>query len=72
MERTVDTESRPHGGLRGRELVEWALEEGESCVEELGKGSTEIRYFKAVARTAGKSFPPGFFASTIEELMDNR
>lgn len=56
-----------HEGLKGRELVSWALKLGPICLEEVGK--VQIKYFEAVARDSDVSFPEGFFESSIDKLM---
>lgn len=54
-------------GLRGRELVAWALGEGVGVVPQLNP--IQERYFKTMSREAGVSWPKGFFASTVEKLI---
>ena len=58
---------RPYSGLRGRELVAWALGAGPESVRDLG--SMQVKYFQAVSRRAGVDWPEGFFASSVEDLM---
>jgi hypothetical protein len=62
-----DGPAKPYAGLRGRELVDWALRRGPDCVQ--GLGSMQIRYFEAVSRRAEIEWPKGFFASSIDDLM---
>jgi hypothetical protein len=57
-------------GLKTRELVQWALDEGMSCLVDLNP--TQEGYLQAVSRTAGVKWPAGFFDSTLDQLMDRR
>jgi hypothetical protein len=65
-----DTVTQSYVGLSGPKLVEWALDVGETCLEDIG--SVQKRYFQTLARNAGVEWPDGFFASSVKELMDNR
>lgn len=58
----------PYVGLRGRELVEWALNAGPECVVNLG--SRQVTYFGAICTRNGIEWPKDFFAHTADELMD--
>lgn len=68
-EQPSDEATKPYAGLRGRELVQWALGAGETCQDDLG--STQTRYFQAIARRVGVKWPDGFFESSVEQLMDS-
>ena len=54
-------------GLRGRQLVAWALKRGETVVEELKP--VQRTYFEVIARNAGVEWPSGFFEKDVESLM---
>jgi hypothetical protein len=58
----------PYVGLRGHELVAWALGAGPECVRDLG--SHQMRYFAAICVRKGIKWPEGFFGSEADELMD--
>jgi len=66
----AEAEVKPYADLRGRELVQWALLAGKECIGSFG--STQEKYFQAVARRAGVGWPEGFFESTIEQLWRDR
>lgn len=57
----------PYAGPRGHVLVGWALKAGPNCIVDLG--SHQARYFQALARTAGVSWPEGFFISDEQTLL---
>ena len=58
----------PYVGLRGRDLVEWALKAGPECVVNLG--SRQVRYFGAICLRKNIEWPEEFFEHTADELMD--
>lgn len=58
----------PYVGLRGKELISWALNAGPECVRDLG--SRQVKYFAAICVRKGIEWPDGFFESDVDELLD--